>query len=99
MAIKKNAKAEENFEYDVKVLKAKDFTKGDTTTIAIDLLVNGVTIYGCWYRSGTNKKDKEYSMVTFPSHKGNDDKYYNHVYFKINDDILSDIEKQIEALI
>lgn len=98
MAIKKNSKAEENFEYKVKVLKAKDFTKGDTT-IAINLLVNGVTIYGCWYRSGTDKNGKEYSMVTFPSHKGNDDNYYNHVYFKINDDILSDIEKQIEALI
>lgn len=99
MAItKKPAKAEEAKNYVVKVLKAKDFTKGDNVSIAIDLLVNDVTIYGCWYRSGLDKNGNDYSMISFPSHKANDGKYYNYAFFKISDELMEDIEKQIESL-
>lgn len=93
MAIKK--KEEQNKNYDVKVLRVKQFESGD---IAFDMDVNGVAIYGCIYKSGTNDKG-EYAFVSFPSRKGKDDKYYNHAYFKISEELLEDIEKQIEALL
>ena len=95
MAIKKKT-TENSHNYEVEVKRAKEFPSGD---IAIDLEVNGVTIYGCVYKSGTNKDGKEYSFVSFPSKKGSDDKYYNHAWFKIDDDLLKDIESQIEKLI
>lgn len=98
MAISKKS-SEEKKSYEVKVTRAKDFSKDGKTTIAFDMEANGVTIYGCWYRTATNKKGEEFASISFPSRKGEDGKYYSHAYFKIEADVLADIEKQIEALI
>lgn len=81
--------------YNVKVLKVKAVKQG---TYAFDMVVNGITIYGCWYREGI-KNGKEWSIISFPSHKGNNDKYYNHVFFPISDDLKSAIVKQMESLL
>lgn len=88
-------KTEDTVNYDVEVKRAKQFESGD---IAVDMVVNGISIYNCTYKSG-EKDGKEYAFISFPARKSSDGKYYNHVYFKISDELLADIEKQIEKLI
>lgn len=92
----KNESEEQEVLYNAQVKRVHEFDSGD---IGFDVVVNGVTIYGCIYKSGTNENGEEYTFVAFPSRKGKDGKYYNFVYFKINDDLLADIEKQIERLL
>lgn len=82
--------------YDVKVTRAKEIKEG---TVAFDMVVNGVTVYGCWYREGKDKKGNDYEIISFPSHKGADDKYYNHVWFKIEDDVKADIIDQLQKMV
>lgn len=81
--------------YEVKVLKVKAVKEN---TFAFDMMVNGIKIYSCWYRQGV-KNGKEWSMISFPSQKGADEKYYNHVFFPISDELKAAIEKQIESLL
>ena len=93
--MKGSTKTEATNTYDVKVTRAKEVKEG---SVAFDMVVNGVTIYGCWYRGG-QKDGKEYQMISFPSQKGKDDKYYNHCWFKIDDDLKSDIIAQLQKLV
>lgn len=87
----------------IEVLRAKDFTKDDAKenecSIVFDMKVNGVTIYGCWYRTGSDKKGEDYEMVSFPSQKGKDGKYYNHAYVQLQQSDIDNISKQIESLL
>ena len=105
MAINKNKKqevqAEESKALDIEVKRAKDFTREgvDGCTIAFDMVVNGVTIYGCWYREGKNKKKEDYTMVSFPSRKSDDGQFYNWAYVKLSDTDIENISKQIENLL
>lgn len=103
MAIKREAKkeAQEAQMLAIKVLRAKDFTKEDQEGCAIsfDMEVNGVNIYGCWYREGKNKKGEDYSMVSFPSQKGKDDKYYNHAWVKLSEEDVKCIGQAIERML
>lgn len=90
MAIKKTSTEEKTFE--VKVTRVKEFKTGD---IGFDMIVNGVTIYGCVY-----KESKRGNFVSFPSRKNDSDgKYYNHVYFNIDNVLLENIEAQISSLL
>lgn len=77
--------------YSVKVLRAHEFENGN---VSFDMLVNGVTIYGCTYI-----ETKKGSFVSFPQRKDKDGKYWNNAYFKVEEDVQADIEKQLEALI
>ncbi|MBO7731176.1 MAG: hypothetical protein J6S67_01435 [Methanobrevibacter sp.] len=81
----------------IKVDRAKAFDKA----IMFDITVfDCVKIYGCSYRTYNDKQTgEEKGIIGFPSKKGNDDKYYNHAYFFVTDEMLAEIEKQIEALI
>ena len=96
---KKTAETQENkIKYDCKVTRAKDL--GEGKPIMFDMIVNGITIYGLSYKTFERKdRSGEFSTIGFPSHKGNDDKYYNWVYFKIDETLLEDIEQQIESLL
>lgn len=98
MAIKGKAKtAEAKTEYKIEVIRAKDFTKdGEPTAISCDLVVNGVTIYNCWYRTYEDRKNAgdEIGFIGFPSRKGNDGKYYNYAYFDYRP-YMDEIEKMI----
>lgn len=97
MAIKKNAKAEKATTYNVEVKRAKELENG---TIMFDMEVNGVTIYGCSYKVLTRKDNgEEFAKIGFPSRKGSDDKWYNQVYFKVDDEIIAAIEKGIDAVV
>lgn len=82
--------------YEVKVTRAKEIEEG---TVVFDMVVNGVTIYGCWYREGTSKKGVPYQLISFPSQKSGDGKYYNHVWFKIEDGLKSEIIDQLKELV
>lgn len=103
MAIKKTsgkAAAEEKIAVkttDIKVDRAKAFDN----SISFDVTLFGcVKIYGCTYRTYTDKTSgEEKGIISFPSKKGKDGKYYNHAYFFVSDEVLAQCEKEIEALI
>lgn len=78
-------------DYTVTVLRAHQFNGGN---IVFDIQVNGVKIYGMKYI-----ESKKGSFISFPQYKGADGKYWSHAYFEITEEIQSDIEKQIEALL
>lgn len=100
MAISRKAQDSAKTEYTVTVKRAKDFTKeGKNTTISFDMEVNGVTIYGCWYREYTSKEGKDGTMISFPSQQGKDGNYYNHAFFPMTEALKLDIEKQIESVL
>lgn len=88
---------------EIEVLRAKDFTKDDAKenecSIVFDMKVNGVTIYGCWYRTGSDKKGEDYEMVSFPSQKGKDGKYYNHAYVQLQQSDIDLIAKAIDSML
>ncbi len=94
--MKGSTKKTESKNYDVKVTRAKEIEEG---TVVFDMVVNGITIYGCWYREGTSKKGEPYQLISFPSKKSDDGKYYNHVWFKIEDDVKSEIIDQLQKLV
>ena len=60
-------------------------------TVFFDMVVNGVTIYGCKVVEGS-KGD----FISFPSHKGKDGKYYNHAWVKLSDEDSQKIIAQVE---
>lgn len=106
MAVNRNKKTEEPKEaaaqeLTIEVLRVHDLTKADQDgcNIAVDLKINGVAIYGCFYREGKDKNGKDYTLVSFPSHKGNDGKYYNYAYVKLSDNDIEQIGKDIEKLL
>lgn len=86
---------QESKKYDVKVTRAKEVKEG---SVAFDMEVNSISIYGCWYNEYKTKEGKEGTMLTFPSYK-NSDKYYNHVWFPISAELKADIIAQIEKLV
>ena len=101
MAVKVK-KSEDSKKYNVpaqsiKVDRAKSFDKA----IMFDMTVlDCIKIYGCSYRTYTDKQTgEEKGIVGFPQKQGKDNKWYNHVYFFVTEEALAEIEKQIEALI
>lgn len=82
--------------FDVKVTRAKEVNEGQ---VVFDMDVNGITIYGCWYREGKNKNGEDYTMVSFPSQKADNGKYYNHCWFKIDDSLKEEIVAQLQKLV
>lgn len=86
---------QESTKYEVKVTRAREVKEG---SVAFDMEVNGVSVYGCWYNEYKTKEGKEGTMLTFPSYK-NGDKYYNHCWFPISADLKKDIIAQIEKLV
>ena len=97
--VKSTAKkeTEKKVDYTVEVIRAKEVKLG---TIAFDVNVNGVTIYGCFYKAGISKKtNKDYELISFPQRKGTDDKYYNIAWFPISADVKAEIIKQLGDLV
>ena len=94
MALKNNVKAEDTMKYNVKVERAHRFPDG---AISIDMTVNGVKIWGAYYR--TKKDDPDSAFIAFPSRKGSDGTYYKNCSFPVSDVLLADIEDQIDSLL
>ena len=93
--MKGSTKKETANNYDVKVTRAKEVKEG---SVAFDMEVNGLSVYGCWYNEYKTKEGKDGTMISFPSYK-NEDKYYNHVWFPISKELKEDIIAQIEKLV
>lgn len=91
----KKSNNQESKKYEVKVTRAREVKEG---SVAFDMEVNGVEIYGCWYNEYKTKDGKEGIMLTFPSYK-NGDKYYNHCWFAISKELKEEIIAQIEKLV
>ena len=83
-------KEEVNVKIDAKVTRANQVEN----TVYFDVVINGVTIYGCRVVEGS-KGD----FVSFPSHKGKDGKYYNHAYVKLSEEDTDAIVKQVEEML
>lgn len=91
-----NKEHEEVKEHDIKVEHVRDT---DKYGVFFDLLVNGVAIYGCSWVEGQRRDGTEYRFVSFPSHKGKDDKHYNYAYVKLSENDLDSIEKVLQDAI
>ena len=64
------------------------------TMVSFNIIVNGVTIYGMKVIKFT-KDGQERMMVAFPSQKGNNEKYYNHAFFPMSNEMQADIIAQV----
>lgn len=93
---KTSENVETKTEYVVEVLKAKEVKEG---RVVFDMKVNGVTIYGCWYTEYTTKDGKDGTMVSFPSYKGDNGKFYNHTWFPVSTELKYAIVEQIAKLL
>lgn len=103
MAIKKQtagktAETKAKASYNVAVKRVFDLSDNDKTKVLFDMEVNGVSISGCTYREGV-KDSKEWQMVTFPQHKGKDNKYYNTVWMPMSKELTQTIVAQIEQML
>lgn len=83
-------KEEVNVQINAKVTRANQVEN----TVYFDVVINGVTIYGCKVIEGKNG-----DFVSFPSHKGKDGKYYNHAYIKLSEEDTDAIVKQVEEML
>ena len=86
----KKEKNKKDFLKVIKVTRAHQFDDG---SIAIDLDVNGVSIYNAVLREGKNGM-----FVSWPSRKGKDNKYYSHVFVKLSEADIKSIIEQVEEL-
>ena len=82
--------------YTCEVIRAKEIKEG---TVAFDMEVNGVKIYGCWYKEGTNKDGKEYQIVNLPQEKGKDGEYYSIAWFPMSKEVREGIIDQLQKLV
>lgn len=105
MAFKDNAKkvqektteATTGTTYTYTISNVKEVTD---TMVSFRLVINGITIYGMKVIKYKSKKTgEEGMMVSFPSRKGSDGKYYNELTFPMTKEMSDDIIKKVlEAL-
>lgn len=95
-------KKEVRTDYEVKVLKVTP-RQNREGCYRFNCEVNGITIYGMEYITYTAKGGDQRTFIAFPQYQSSDGKYYNHVYFAVNDPLntkcFSEIERQIEELL
>ena len=85
---------------EVKVTRASELDMPDDQfKIMFDINVRGVAVQGLCFQSYTNKQGEKGDMITFPSYKAKNGKYYNHAWFPITKELKDDIIKQIDSLI
>lgn len=84
-----------NVKYDIKVLSAREVSEGK---VAFNMMVNNITIYGCWYHEFTNKAGKDDYIISFPSQKAENGNYYNHCWFDVNP-YKAYIKAQLETMV
>ena len=79
------------------VLKARQF---NNSRIGFDLKINGITIYSMIAFPYKDKKTGEDAWgISFPQRKGSDNKYYNEVYFFIDEKMRKGILDQIDIVL
>ena len=93
----KSKKQEQKYEsHEIEVTRAHLYQpkKGSAITF-FDMEVNGVKVYGCKLME-SKKGDK---FVSWPSYKGSDDEYHNHVWVGLSEEDLEQIEKEVDELL
>ena len=78
------------------VLKARQFKN---SRIGFDLKINGITIYSMIAFPYKDKDGNTAWGISFPQRKGSDNKYYNEVYFYVDDALRKDLLEQIDKLL
>ncbi len=80
-------------------------TKNDKLLI-IDLDINGVKVYSCFFKEITVKNDgKKYKagdtayVIQLPQEKGSNGKYYDRVWCPVSNENMLSIIEQIKALL
>lgn len=89
---------------EVKVTRASELDLGkdadeESFKIMFDIIVRNVAVQGMCFQSYTNKKGEKGDMITFPSYKAKNGKYYNYAWFAITNELKDDIINQIDSLI
>lgn len=62
--------------------------------VRFNLTLNGVAINGCRVAEGKNG-----DFIAFPSYKGSDGKYYQHVFVRLSQEDQDKILKEVEDMI
>lgn len=62
--------------------------------VRFNLTLNGVSINGCRVAEGKNG-----DFIAFPSYKGTDGKYYQHVWVRLSSEDQDKILKEVEDMI
>lgn len=76
----------------VESFSVKNSREWDCGAVTTTLTLNGITIYNVRIMQ---THDGNHEFLAFPNRKGNDGKYYPHVYVSLSDE---DTEKIIEAI-
>lgn len=84
------------FDYSIEVLKISSQTE---KKLRFNARVNGVTIYGMQYIEYVTKEGQPGSIIAFPSYKGNNEQFYNNVWFPISNELKAEFVKQLEAML
>lgn len=64
-------------------------------SVTFDMVLNGITIYGCWVRTAKDGHD----FISYPQRAGNDGKYYSIVYVRLSDADQKAILDKVESLL
>lgn len=75
-----------------KILRAK--AVGDKGAVAFDMVLNDVTIYGCWVHEGKNG-----DFISFPQRQGNDGKYYSIVWAPMDEEDTKRVLEEVERVL
>lgn len=79
---------------EIAVENARVLTYKDTTTVLFNMIVNGVTIYGCKVVEGKNG-----DFVSFPQTKDKNGKYWNVAYVKLTEQETKEVLEMVEVMI
>lgn len=75
----------------IEVKRVKQFDNGN---VICDLVINGVSVYGCRVVEG-----RKGDFIGFPQYKGSDNNYYSHAYFKFSEEEQKNVIKTIEGML
>lgn len=78
--------------FDVTRARVVDGKNGQV--IFFTLILNGVSINNCRVAEGKNG-----DFISLPQYRGNDGKYYSHVFFRFSEDDEMEILAEVEKLI
>ena len=82
---------------EISILRAREI---NDNTVAFDMEVREVKIYGCFLRKLNDKQTgEEFEMISLPSYKADNGKYYNHVFFPITNELKSAIINKVTSLL
>lgn len=76
--------------------RAIEFKNGN---VGFDMTVNGIKLYGLVYMEGKKKDGSEYSFISFPSRKDEQENYWNHFWMPISKEWQDEIVAKLEEMV